>query len=69
MKKQILKEISDTNKSLKNELKVKSENHNEIKNLENKIMIIEKKLNKILKTKQNMINSQRYQQFKNYMNL
>ena len=51
MKKQILKEISDTNKSLKNELKVKSEIHKEINNLENEIMIIEKKIKQDFKNK------------------
>ena len=51
MKKQILKEILDTNKSLKNELKVKSEKYNEIKNLEKEIMIIEEKIEKDFKDK------------------
>jgi len=51
MKKQILKEILDTNKSLKNELKVKSEKHNEINKLEKEIMIIEEKMKKDFKDK------------------
>ena len=51
MKKQILKEILDTNKSLKNELKVKSEKYNEIKNLEKEIMIIEEKIEQDFKDK------------------
>ena len=52
MKKKILKEISDTSKSLKNELKVKSEKHNEINNLEKEIMIIEEKIKKDFKDKE-----------------
>ena len=51
MKKQILKEILDTNKSLKNELKVKSEKHNEINKLEKEIMIIEEKIKEDFKDK------------------
>ena len=51
MKKQILKEILDINKSLKNELKVKSEHHNEINNLEKEIMIIEEKIEEDFKDK------------------
>jgi len=51
MKKQILREISDTNKSLKSELKLKSENHSEINNLEKEIMIIEEKIKNDYKDK------------------
>ena len=51
MKKQILREILDTNKSLKSELKLKSENHSEINNLEKEIMIIEEKIKNDFKDK------------------
>ena len=51
MKKQIIKEVLDINKLLKNEQKIKNEQLNEINNLEKEIKVIEEKIQLKIKDK------------------